>query len=81
MNQKIVGTIFVVVQRIGAAVLLLVGAAHLPITIFDSAAPFAAVSLCPAPFMSTWLLDPPQITVQGWQSRLKSHSLQHNIPG
>jgi len=59
MNRKIFWTIFVVVQSIGAAVILLV--AHLPIALVDRAFPFAVVCLCPGLFVSTWLLDAPQL--------------------
>ena len=59
MKQKILWTIFVLVQSIGAAVVLL--SAHLPIAIFDYTFPFAVVSLCPGLFVSTWLLDRPQL--------------------
>jgi hypothetical protein len=65
MNQKIFWTIFVVVQSIGASVvLLLVDAAHSPIALFDYAFPVAVASLCPGLFVSSWLLDTPQLQSQ-----------------
>jgi NhaP-type Na+/H+ or K+/H+ antiporter len=59
MNQKIFWTIFVVVQSIGAAVVLL--PTSLPMALIDGAFSFAVVCLCPGLFVSTWLLDSPRL--------------------